>query len=294
MFLLKNSILSATACACLALMLSVCWCAGHGAYHEELEHVDEQLMHAPNEAKLWFLRGALNVLHGEWQMALVDLEKADRLAPGKFDTDWQRGMALEVGGQPEAAKGVLDAFLYRFPEHGGALTSRARVLMKLKMAEAALADYRAGLSKTANVEPDQVEEVAKALMAARLDAEAADLLTVQIKRLGSIPALEVLALELEVRLGRIDLALTRVDALQKSAPTPEPWMARRAQVLAQAGRANAAHAAWISLRDHLLTLPNMKRGTPLLSQIMTQTRLALGESAPVPVNIPPAPLSSSL
>jgi hypothetical protein len=55
----------------------------HGAYHEELQRSDEQLALHPDDPSLWFHRGYLNFLHGAWEMSLTDLEKTDRLAPGK-------------------------------------------------------------------------------------------------------------------------------------------------------------------------------------------------------------------
>jgi len=42
------------------------------------------------------------------------------------------------------------------------------------------------------------------------------------------------------------------------------------------------------LRDHSLAMPNLERGTPLLAQLLSQSRRALGEAAPAPVVAPPA------
>lgn len=252
---------------------------GHGAYDEELKRTDEQIAANPADGQHWFRRGFLNVLHGEWQTAMVDLEHADRLEPGKYATDWLRGQALMAGGKFDAAKSVLDDFLSAHPDHGGALTTRARVLDKLEQHEAALADFRASLMKTPNPEPDLVIEVAEALVARKLTEEAADLIDAHLKRMTQSPGLVMKALELEITLGRVDAALSRVDAMQKTAPRPEPWMAKRAAVLAQCGRAEDAKAAWTALRDHILALPNLERGSHSMSRLLEDAQTALKNSS---------------
>lgn len=248
---------------------------GHGAYHEELERADEEIAAHPEDGQLWYRRGFLNVLHGAWESALVDLEKADRLAPGKFATNWLRGQALTTAGQYAAAKAVLSDFITQYPDHGGALASRARALVQLKEHTAALADYRAALNKTPNAEPDLVQEVVDALISQQRNEEAADLLEEHLKRLGNSPGLVMKALELEVVLGRYDAALSRVDVLQQTAPRPEPWMAKRASVLAQAGRIRESQAAWQALITHIQALPNLERGAHAMQLIAEQAQQAV-------------------
>ncbi|MFZ4764447.1 MAG: tetratricopeptide repeat protein [Roseimicrobium sp.] len=260
---------------------------GHGSYHEELETVDEHLAQTPNDGRLWYRRAFLNVLHGEWQMAMVDAEKADRLAPGAHPTDWVRGQALDTGGQFAVARAVLDAFLEKHPSHGGAYASRARVLMKLGEKEAALADYRTALQFLTKAEPDMIQETVQVLLNQNLDSEAADLLEAHIKRLGDEPGLVLTALDADLRLGRYDSALKRVDAMERTAPRPEPWMARRAQILAQAGHTSQARSAWEALAAHIQSLPNLERGSPHVSKYLLEAQQALGLSIPAPVVAPP-------
>ncbi len=267
----SNSLLQAAA----ALLLLSTSAFGHGAYHDELQRSNEEIVTRPNDGSLLFHRAYLYVLHGEWQMALADLENADRLEPGRYATDWLRGQALTAGGQFEAGKTVLDDFLTQYPEHGGALASRARVLDKLEQHEAALVDFRSALMKTPNAEPDLVMEVAEALVAQKHIEEAADLIDAHLLRLGHSPGLIIKALELEVAIGRFDAALSRVDAMQKTEPRPEPWMAKRASVLAQAGRLKDSQEAWQALFAHIQALPNLERGSHAMQLIAEQTQQAL-------------------
>jgi hypothetical protein len=65
-------------------------------------------------------------------------------------------------------------------------------------------------------------------------------------------------------------------------------MQRKAELLAEAGRATEARDAWRVLHDHLLALPNLERAQPFLVETLATCRRALGIEAPVGVVAPPA------
>lgn len=141
------------------------------------------------------------------------------------------------------------------------------------------------------MEPAAAECVIEAAELIRIHEGAAAslaLLDAAAQKLGPDPALLQQTLKLAETAGLHEQALTAVQSLQAQAPRPEPWMLRRAQILTQAGRPADAVAAWKALREHLLTLPNLERGTPLLAQIFAETQRALGASAPAPVIAAPA------
>jgi len=264
----------------ICLMLTICLLFstavfGHGTFHDQLAEIERQIAQKPDAAALYERRAMIYFSHEDWQAALVDLEKADRLSQGQIDTDWLRGQALDAGGQTAAAKALLDGFISRHSDHGGAHVSRASVLMKLENPEEALGDYRTALTHMPYAEPDLVQEVVEALISQQQNEEAADLLEVHLKRLGNSPGLVMKAMELEVVLGRYDAALTRVDILQQTAPRPEPWMAKRASLLAQAGRIRESQAAWQALITHLQALPNLERGAHAMQLIAEQAHQAL-------------------
>ena len=100
-------VLSAT-CALMALTGPA---FGHGAYHERLAQLAAELEKTPNDARLHFQLADLNGQHGDWQMSLLNLDRVDELAPGKFPTALLRGQAWLAGGQPAKAKAVLDPLL---------------------------------------------------------------------------------------------------------------------------------------------------------------------------------------
>src|SRR5688572_16761779 len=81
---------------------------GHGAYHEQLDALTREIEQNPQDAALLFQRAKLHVSHEEWTPALIDLERVDRLKPGKIFTDGVRGQALNQGRQWAAALTVLN------------------------------------------------------------------------------------------------------------------------------------------------------------------------------------------
>jgi tetratricopeptide (TPR) repeat protein len=236
---------------------------GHGAYHDVVEELTKKIALTPDDAALHFKLASAHQEHGEWKAALVECERVRRLGAVGFDTDFIEGKALAAGGHLEAAKSLLNAFLAKQPLHREAMAERARVLWKLGEREMALRDYAEAWS---SLKPDFLIEASKAFNEAGRREEA-------LKRLRELPepdpAIWNMRLDLELAGGHFDEALICVEALKKAAPRPEPWMARRAEVLALAQRPAEARAAWNDLHQHLMALPSLVRGTPLLAGLLT-------------------------
>lgn len=274
------------------LCVDVTTAHSHGTFHELVTDISNQIAAAPTNAELYFKRARLHLEHADWKSTLIDLEMTDRLAPGVLESDLIRGQALALAGMPAAARETLDTFLQTHVDHHLALLERARVLKSLEQHEASLADYRLALDKTPHPEPDLFHEAATVMADRGLSKEAVQVLQRGLKTFGDVPSLILKAMEIEIALGQFDAALTRVDALQKSAPRPEPWMARRASILAQAGRLKESRASWMALKDHLESLPNLERGSHAMSTLAQQAVTALnvlgGLSIPTSDTPPPS------
>lgn len=248
---------------------------GHGGLHERLAQLAAELEKNPNDARLHFELADVNCQHGEWEESLRNLDRVEALAPGKYLTGLLCGQAWLAGNQPAKAKKALDALLSSHPECARGWVLRARAAQSLGDGSGSLADYREALARTVVWEPDLVRETADALVAQGRSDEARQVLAAGIGKLGDVPALVQRSLELELALKDFDAALRRVEVLQKTAPRPEPWMARRASVLAQAGRIGESRAAWQALVDHLAALPNLQRGSHSMSKLAEEARFAL-------------------
>jgi predicted Zn-dependent protease len=262
--------------------------AGHGAYHDVVAAISAELQKKPDDAALRYRLAEAHAGHDEWQACLKELERVDRLAPGAHPTGFLRGLALHIAGKEEEARKHLDDFLLTHPGHVQALATRGRVFLKLGHATEAVADLRKAVDLSTTPEAGLISDLAIACRDAGKPAEASKVIDMGIKKIGNTPELLRCALDIETAAGLWDSALGRIDALQQSAPRPEPWMARRAELFQAAGRPAEARAAWTALRAHLISLPNLERGTPLLAGVLAQAEKALGNEFSTPVIAPPA------
>ena len=264
---------------------------GHGGFHERLAQLAADLEKNPRDARLHFELADVNCQHGDWQTSLLNLDRVEELAPGKYLTGLVRGQDWLAAGKPEKARQALDPLLAAHPECARAWLLRARAARQLGDAAGSLADYRAALNRAPVWEPDWVQEMADALVAQGRTKEATQVLAAGIGKLGEVPALVLRSLELELVEKNFDAALRRVEALRQTAPRPEPWMARRASVLAQAGRIEESRAAWQALVDHLAALPNLERGSHALSKLAEAARQALASLSSLSPAAAPARLT---
>jgi tetratricopeptide (TPR) repeat protein len=262
---------------------------GHGGYHERLAYLNGEVKKNPSDPRLHFELGDLYGQHGDLQLALDHLDRVDALAPGKFLTDLQRGQALLVAGQPAKAKRALDGQIASHPGCASAHLLRARASQRIGEGAASLADYREAWRSTPSPEPDLVQEVADALVAQGCQEEASQVLAKGIEKLGNPPSLVLRAMELEIATKNFDAALSRVEAMRQSAPRPEPWMARRASVLAQAGRIEESRVEWKALVEHLAALPKLERGSHAMSKLMEEARQAIASLASLSASTQPIP-----
>jgi tetratricopeptide (TPR) repeat protein len=254
---------------------------GHGGYHERMAYLTAEVEKNPDDPLLYFELGNLHGEHGDLELALQNLERVDALAPGKFVTDLARGNACLVAGKFTRAKEALDRQLVTHPENPRAWLLRARAERQLGQDEASLADFREALKRTPSLDPDIVQEVADALAMRGHREEAAQVLATGIEKLGKIPSLVLRALDLEIAMKNLDAAFRRIEEARRDAPRPEPWMARRAIVLAQVGRIDESRAAWKALADHLNSLPERERASAAMTNFAEESRQALASLEPL-------------
>jgi tetratricopeptide (TPR) repeat protein len=259
----------------LLLLLQAGPVLGHGGYHERIDFLTKALKKTPSDSALRFELANLHGLHGDLKLALQNLDRVDALAPGKFPTDLLRGQAFLVAHDFGKAKEAFARQLASHPETTRAWLGRARAERELGQHPASLADYLEALKRTTSPEPDLIEEVAGALAANGKKKEALEVLAAGMEKLGNIPSLVLRAVDLEIETKDFEAALRRIEEARQAAPRPEPWMARRATILAQAGRIDESRAAWKALADHLASLPERERNSRAMTQLNEKAQEAL-------------------
>jgi tetratricopeptide (TPR) repeat protein len=247
---------------------------GHGAHDERVNECLEALKTSSNDPVIRHRLAMAYVHHGDWELALIELDKLD---DSFTDARLTRAQALILGSRHEQARMLLDAILNHAPENPQALLERARVFTALKKPAESLADYRLALNLTAGPDPAFCLEMADVLTTQNQIDEALAVIQKGLTAGGEVPTLLLRALEIETTAGKFDGALSRIAILEKQAPRPEPWMARRAEILAQAGRREASRAAWAALKEHISSLPNLQRGTPEMAALAAKSEKFLKE-----------------
>lgn len=237
------------------------------------------LEHTPDDPRLHYQQAELLVEHEEWVPSLASIERTEALAPGHHPTRRLRAHIALASGQATEACMLLDSLLAEQPGDLAARRLRARARLAVGLRAAASSDYRRVWRDSATPDNELACEIAD-VFASDAPVEALEVLDRGLRLLGPVPSLLLRALALDLKLGRHDSALLRVQALRSLSPRPEPWMARRAEILAQAGRAAESRAAWQALAAHLATLPNLERGTPAMSQLAERARTALAQPGP--------------
>lgn len=276
-----------TLCAgALAIHLLASPASGHGDLHEQISALDRRIEAAPDRADLHLRRGDLHRAHRDWPAAMNDYDRAAHLDPGLPAVDLARGLTLLDMGSSAAARDALGRFLSRQPAHVEARVGLARSLSALGEPLAAAAEYTRAIERAARPRPEHYLERARALVQAGdvwLD-EAVAALDDGARRLGSVPGLEMLAIDLELRRGRTDAALARLERLAAPAARKESWLVRRGDILEHAGRLDEARTAYRQALAAIESLPAPRRGTRASLDVEAQARSGLERLAETPLD----------
>jgi Tetratricopeptide repeat len=272
-------------CAGLALAagLSVCLSsplAAHEEPHERIARLSARILREPDDPTLYLARGELHRLSRHWREALEDFDRVAALAPNHPTVAFHRGRLLLDAGQPEAALISLERFLLKQPDHTRARIARARALRRTGKLRAAARDYSRALARLPAPTPALLVERAACLVAAGELPEALRGLEAGIDRLGPVPNLELEALGLEMRLGRTDAALARLNRLADAAERPERWLALRGRILELSGEREQALASYSEALRAIRELPDRLAHAPATRELVRELRQRLRGSSP--------------
>jgi tetratricopeptide (TPR) repeat protein len=154
------------------------------------------------------------------------------------------------------------------------------VLEKLRQSELAIDDLDLAIAAHPNPAPEWFLDRARLELAGGPESRERALagLDQGIDRLGPVPALSALALELELDLGRHEAALARLDRIEPAGAGRAHWLVRRGDVLNHAGRATEAWVAWSEALELLGDLPPGRRDSPATQALASRLRLALAKA----------------
>lgn len=254
----------------------------HGDFHSLITLANEDIQKDPSNPELYLRRAELYRLHQLWPESETDILKAESLSPGLAQVDLCWGRLRMDTAWPLSARAHFDKFLARYPTHVEALTLRSRVWQQLGQPLSAADDLARATKATPEGAPELYIERAQALAAAG-SAQVESALAVLdegIQRMGPLVTLQLTAIDLELKRQNYDGALTRVDAVAARSPRKESWLARRGEILLQAGRPDQARTAYESALAALNTLPPVRRNVPAVLDLERRIRTELDQLKP--------------
>jgi tetratricopeptide (TPR) repeat protein len=250
----------------------------HPAIDAQIADVTARLELEPENAELFLRRGELHRIHQDWAAAEADFVRAKKADPKLYVVDFHLGRAKLEAGQAAQAKKTLDRFLARSPDHVECRVARARALVEMGRAEAAVSDYTealAAIGPEGRPIPTYYLERSKALESlGRLD-QAILGLDEGLDRLGQPVTLQLYAIELELLRGRHDAALSRLERIASASPRKETWLVRRGEILERAGRQEEAREAYSGALEAIESLPRTRRWNRAVQQLELSAETAL-------------------
>ncbi len=270
-------------CRLLALLMAVCWAApgtlyAHADIDARVAALDKRIAADLRNGELYLKRAELHRLHQGWDAALVDYQRAERLAPD-LEVVFYRGRMWLDAGRLDLAKSALDRFLSIKPNHANALRVRARVLAQRGDPLAAADDLSKAIARFDKPTPDLYLERAQLLASAGSEYidRALRGLDQGIARFGPIVTLIQRAVDLERKRGRHTAALARIDALPDGVKYLPTWMARRGDILAAAGHHKQARHAYAAALNTIEKLNNRRRSIRAVTVLEARLRQSLAE-----------------
>jgi tetratricopeptide (TPR) repeat protein len=260
-----------------ALVMIVPLGAGAHQPDHELEECEEEIRQHPNEATGYLHRAELRRTRRQWADATADLQTAARLDPELSVIDLSLAGLLLEAGNPAPAREAVDRFLARHPDHAAAHLLKARILVRLGLRRPAVEEFTRGIELARRgdgkgAQPDDYLQRARLQSCEGDEAAALRGLDEGIVQLGDAITLQLLAIELELSQSHWDGALARLAKIEAAARRKESWIARRAAILADAGRQDEAAKAWAEAEAAIEKLPASLRSAPATRELEAGVR----------------------
>lgn len=248
----------------------------HEGLYEQLAQVTQQIRKEPRNPDLYVKRGELYRLLRQWDNALADYDRALQFNPKWAEADYYRGRMWLEARQPGQAKQALDQLLRSKPQNAEAWLLRGRAFEQMNRHREAAADFSRAIELTPRPKPDVYLERAKTQIAAGHLDEALRGLDDGVAKLGALVTLHLQAIEIETKLKRWDAALARLERISTQSQRKESWLARRGELLLEAGRKAEAHEAFGEALRAVEALPPRLRQTRAMQGLEKQIRSRLG------------------
>jgi len=247
-----------------------------------LQRLDAEIAASPKDADLWQSRAVYLRRAGAFARADESLDRAVEFGLAVPIAHRDRGLIRLAERRFAEAEEMLRSARQLAPHEPPILLGHARALAALERFDEAAQTYAELVEAAPLTGPDVRLEQIRAI-AARGETSALDeairAADAAIAAIGSVPALEQAALDLELRADRVDAALARLDRMASGMGRRDAVLLQRAAVLEKAGRKEAAKTAYADALAATETLTDARRATPAAREMENQARDAIARLA---------------
>jgi tetratricopeptide (TPR) repeat protein len=216
----------------------------HPSLSEKEAIVGDALEKKPDDASLHLRRAELFQKRAEWDAAASEYLRAAAVGADLDQIGVGLAQVFLAAELPKTAVMYAQGVVTRHPGNAAALVVRGRARRVLGETEAAADDFRQAVTVLARPDPDLVLEAMAAQIAAGRQGDALRVADTAMHRIGTVVSIQFPAIDLEMELGHADAALARIDALLVQSPRHELWLARRGEILEEAGRVDEARETY--------------------------------------------------
>lgn len=247
----------------------------HLGEHKSIQLLTEQINKDDQNPDLYLARGQQHRLAGHFDLAIIDLMKAEKLDPENNLDDLYMGQLFLDFGWYVSSEYYLNNFLRYSPSNVTALISLGRALSFQNKGKEASGIYSKVLNIVPKPSPEFYNEMADSYLIDSNSTGALRILDSGINNLGNNTFLEEKAIQIELKNKMYENALSRIDKLLKNSPQKEKWLYKKGQILESTGRFEEARETYISALETLQERPSNKRKISALKELEQEIRKSL-------------------
>jgi len=214
----------------LALLPVLAW--SHAGDERGLQRLQQLIEQRPQQQSHYIKRGALYTRAGHFQLALADFERAQTLGPIAA-VSFELGLYYFRRQQMSDAAEQFDLHLAHYDNDAAALEFRIKTARALGQQPLAQDLFETLVTQSPYSNPGHYLAAANAEIKGEAGlARALVLIDRGIARFGPVPQLQQFAIELELRRGDYQQAISRHQTLATATGHSPHWLAKQAQLLA--------------------------------------------------------------
>lgn len=227
--------------------------------------------HGPS-APLYLERGELHRLSGNWVAALSDFRRAEAQDPDRYGVALAFVSLFAEQRNWRVAAEYVRTHLQGFPGDMLGRQLNAEILVGQKRYSAASSEYRFVIENTKEPGPDLYLARARAAVLGDDSTGALKCLDAGIHRLGQVPALQLMAIELNRKHGEFDFAIARVHELAVRAGRKESWLVLQGEIELEAVRPVEARRSLLMAQQAIATLSVTKQSSRSVAALLSRTK----------------------